>query len=262
MFARTQNRKARHSMKSYLKVTIGALALISLLSVNVSLAANPNPGILPPDSSPYGLTYAEWSVKWWQWVFSMPANNNPILDTADCTVGQSGPVWFLVGEFAPTTITRQCTIPAGKALFFPVYNGWADNTGCPYTEFTVDQLVGFAEGCVDSAAPGTVSCTIDGRPVIGVDPAATSPYRVGGQVFAYTLAQDHNLLADFFGLPCIAGGTTVAPAAEDGVYLMVAPLSAGRHTINITVQGFLDITYDLTVLKAVPMGPAPAPTAD
>jgi len=40
---------------------------------------------------------------------------------------------------------------------------------------------------------------------------------------------------------------TVTPAVEDGVYLLLAPLSAGQHTIHFTVAGFLDITYHLNV---------------
>src|SRR5207302_2056669 len=133
-----------------------------------------NPGILPPQSHAYGKTYVEWSVKWWQWVFSLPATNSPILDTGDCSAGQSGHVW-----------------------------------------------------CLD-------------------DPM-TSPYRVGPQVFSYTLASTDNIIANHFGLACIPNGTTVAGAAEDGVYLLLAPLSAGQHTIRFTAHfsggGSLDITY-------------------
>ena len=118
---------------------------------------------------------------------------------------------------------------------------------------TVAELVGFAQWFVDNAGPA--ACTIDGKPVKGLDVLATSPYRVGAQVFSYTLAHQNNLLANYLGplfgvdLSCIADGTTVSPAAEDGVYLMLAPLSAGQHTIHFTVQGGLDITYELTVLK-------------
>lgn len=243
--------------KSSSRKTIGALALISVLAANLALAGNLNPGILPPGSSPYGHTYAEWSVQWWQWVFSVPADNNPILGTADCGPVQAGPVHFLVGAFPATTVTRHCTIPAGTALFFPIYNAWADNTWCPvWTDYTVDELVASTQWYMENA--GAVACTIDGRPVSGLNPVNTSPYRVGAQVFAYTLAQENNILTAFFGLDCIADGTTVAPAAEDGVFLMVAPLPAGLHTIRFTVEGYLDITYELTVLKPVPMGPPAA----
>src|SRR5947209_6336709 len=39
-----------------------------------------NPGVVhPPCSKPYGLTYGEWSAKWWQWVYSIPVGTNPQL---------------------------------------------------------------------------------------------------------------------------------------------------------------------------------------
>ena len=236
--------------------SLGAVALVLAMAVNFAHAGvgnAGNPGILPPGSSPYGSTYAEWSVKWWQWVLSQPATNSAILGAADCAAGQSGPVWFLVGAFAPTTETRFCTVPPGKGLFFPIYNAWADNTGCPYTDYTAETLASWVSSWVDGASG--LTCTIDGRQVNGLDPAATSPYRVGAQVFTYTLSPVNNILAyglgPMFGidLTCIADGTTVDPAAEDGVYLMVAPLSAGLHTIQFTVPGVLEITYVVTVLK-------------
>ena len=234
-----------------LKPALLATAILLLAAALPALAGKGNagnPGILPPQCVAYGKTYADWSVKWWQWVFSLPATNSPILDTGDdCSAGQSGPVWFLAGAFVGTTNARSCTIPAGLALFFPIANGWNDNTDCPsYDAFSVEELVGLATGFVDSASG--MSCTIDGVPVKGLDDPMTSPYRVGPQVFSYTLASTDNILANHFGLACIPNGIMVATAAEDGVYLLLAPLSAGQHIIQFTVEScHLDITYHLNV---------------
>jgi hypothetical protein len=245
--------RSRSAVKS-----VGTLALALALTTSLAQAGKGNvgnPQILPPGSTPHGSTYAEWSVKWWQWVWSLPATNSPIADTGDCSAGQSGSVWFLAGAFVSTPLTRHCTVPPGKSLFFPIYNAWADNTWCPeWTTFTVEELVGFTQWYMDNA--GAVACTIDGKPVKGLDPVATSPYRVGAQIFSYTLAQESNIMANYMGpvvfgvdLSCLTDGMTVSPAAEDGVYLMLAPLSAGRHTIHFTVAGGLEITYELTVLR-------------
>jgi len=232
-----------------LKPALLATAILLLAAALPALAGKGNagnPGILPPHSHAYGETYADWSAKWWQWVFSLPATNSPILDTGDCSAGQSGHVWFLAGAFASTTNTRSCTIPAGVALFFPIVNVWVDNTDCPsYDTNSLEKLVGIAMGSVDSAS--AMSCTIDGVRVKGLGDSITSPYRVGPQVFSYTLASTDNILANYFGAKCIPNGITVTPAVEDGVYLLLAPLSAGQHTIHFTVKGFLDITYHLTV---------------
>src|SRR4051812_1041314 len=35
-----------------------------------------NPNVHPPCSKPYGLTYGEWSAKWWQWMQAIPLAEN------------------------------------------------------------------------------------------------------------------------------------------------------------------------------------------
>src|SRR2546426_6305813 len=119
---------------------VGALALASTLAVATlallvaklpaqAAGRNPNPLVLPINSTPYGKTYGEWSAEHWKWTFSFPVDHHPQTDTADCSAGQSGPVWFLGGTFTTTVdpsgvvvgrATRDCAVPAGKALFFPI----------------------------------------------------------------------------------------------------------------------------------------------
>src|ERR1700756_2355621 len=71
--------------------------------------------VAPPESLPGGLSYQQWSAKWWQWEWSIPLPINPVGDTTgiDCAVYQSGPVWFLAGT-SGFNATRSCTIPVGK----------------------------------------------------------------------------------------------------------------------------------------------------
>ena len=33
-----------------------------------------------PEEKPYGLTYGQWTVKWWQWAHVAPKSVNPLLD--------------------------------------------------------------------------------------------------------------------------------------------------------------------------------------
>jgi hypothetical protein len=47
-----------------------------------------------------------------------------------------------------------------------------------------------------------------------------------------------------YGLP-VPG--IYGPSIQDGIYLMLAPLSKGQHTIHFTAGTFLDVTYHLTV---------------
>jgi hypothetical protein len=62
---------------------------------------NSNPGVLPPQSSPYGKTYGEWATEWWKWAFSISVPDNPLFDETGARVaqGQSGHVWFVAGRW-------------------------------------------------------------------------------------------------------------------------------------------------------------------
>ena len=63
------------------------------------LADEINPGLYSPNSKPFGLTLADWTVKWWQWFIAIPNSQHPFGDSTGekCGVGQAGPVWFLLG---------------------------------------------------------------------------------------------------------------------------------------------------------------------
>jgi hypothetical protein len=82
------------------------------------------------DSKPFGLTYGDWTVEWWQWILSMPENINPLFDMTGerSNINQTKQVWFLAGTYQGEA-QRTCTIPAGRAILFPVIN-----IECSYTE--------------------------------------------------------------------------------------------------------------------------------
>jgi hypothetical protein len=63
-------------------------------------------------SKPYGLTYSEWTAKWWQWAYSVPRNVNPSYDDSGqyCSEGQNAPVWFLTSSYKHA-VDQYCTIP-------------------------------------------------------------------------------------------------------------------------------------------------------
>ena len=65
--------------------------------------------VLPVVSNPYGKSYGEWAAAWWQWAYSIPAAQNPITDTTGefSDVGQSGPVFFLAGNYGGRSNPRQ-----------------------------------------------------------------------------------------------------------------------------------------------------------
>jgi hypothetical protein len=229
------------------------LMLVVLLpGATARASSNPNPGIVPPGSVYDGKTYGEWSASWWQWAFSIPASNNPLLDKtgADCGAGQSGSVWFLAGvlNISGKAVRNECTVPANTALFFPVLNVEWDNYLCtvPDTHYGVPQLRDIAKTIADAATD--MSATIDGVSVRNVP-----SYRAVSPVFSITLPSDNVLQA--VGCNDAYPGT-YSPAVGNGYYLLLAPLTPGPHTIHFegTQQQTqysgtfsVNITYHLTV---------------
>jgi hypothetical protein len=88
----------RHAVLTGLLTT-----LVLLPAASAPAQENPNPGIYPPDSRPYGHSYGRWSARWWQYAYSLPVNYNPLTDTAPVSAGQRGDVWYLGGSFISTT---------------------------------------------------------------------------------------------------------------------------------------------------------------
>ena len=230
-----------------------ATAAMAASSHNLATApagnGNANPGIAPPNSNPLGETYARWGAAWWQWIFSLPRTNHPFFGSGlvDCSYGQKGTVWFLVGNFSGGTVSRTCDVPVGTRLFIPVYNAWADNTGTPPPLPAWQELADFVKAMVDA---GVVHASIDGVSVRNL-----SAYRAAYAPFEYDLAKSDNLLSgDPFNLQIPGSGWPslhVSPAASDGYWLMLEPLPPGKHEINFggTASNFMiDITYHITIV--------------
>lgn len=205
-----------------------------------------NPGVLPPNADVLGKSYGDWGAEWWKWALSIPFAVNPMNDQtgANAAQGQSGPVWFLAGTFCPgsgpcdvATATRNCTVPAGKLIFFPILN--AECSTFEGNGTTYEDLLACARGAGDIAS-GMV-CEVDGVSLGNLD-----AYRATSGLFTVGPLPDGNI----WGAPV---GTTSA-AVQDGYYIMLAPPSAGPHTIHFAgaFDGFfaLDVTYCLQVQRA------------
>src|SRR4051794_2720625 len=94
----------RYRTTSLLLVAVAALFVTSARPSGTWAAGNPNPKVLPRNSSAHGATYEEWVANWWSWAIAIPADQSPLLDETGKFggVGQSGPVWFLAGAFGGT----------------------------------------------------------------------------------------------------------------------------------------------------------------
>jgi len=125
-----------------LAVIMGQLVIAG--SIPFAFAQSSSTQVYPLTSKSYGLSYGDWTVKWWQWTISIPKDINPGGDTTgkNCDLKQSGPVWFLTGTFGGSA-TRTCAIPAGKAIMLPLINAECDYLAKPNLK-TEQQLLACA----------------------------------------------------------------------------------------------------------------------
>lgn len=228
-------------MKRMQVLAIIAVAVVLLVSVVLVAYArgNRNPGVLPPTSRVQGLAYGDWAAKWWQYVLSVPADQNPLAGNPDeCIFQLEGNVGLVVGNCAllPEGTAIPCTVPAGKMLFVEVL-------GAECSTLEVDPFYGGNEAelraCAEALVPQDLEASIDGVAVRDV-----SKYIVTSPLYDFTVPEDNVL-----GVPAGSGQSVAS-----GAYLMLSPLSPGTHTIHLhgTYPDFeftADKTFILTVGK-------------
>jgi len=226
---------------SKISMIVGALALALTASTNVALAQ----GAYPPAKL--------LAAQWWQWALAEPAPENPLLDTTGqfAAVNQRGRVWFLAGNSGGTTV-RTITVPAGRALFFPIVNTFDVEDGISPSlamsspggviVFIVPHPVQTAQEIVSSiiATATGLSCEVDGipLPITSANLEQSTPFSV--------FLPDNNIV----GVP----PGVYFPFVDSGYYVLLHPLSSGQHTIHFagSLTSFkppfsLDVTYNITV---------------
>ena len=248
---------ASNQIKSLLvRGLIPALLAAAILACGVvSLAraegkgSTGNPGVVPPQSKSHGKTYGEWAVEWWQWALSIPADRNPLTDSTGefAGEGQDGPVWFVPGTFAED-VERSYNVPAGKALFIPVFN-WIFGSGVFDCDPTVPGVPCVVCDLQVLAATNTetaqiLEVTIDGVPVKDV-----AQYRASSPG-PFSIVYPENSVV---GVP----EGVYFPQVTDGYWLMLAPLSVGTHEIRLHVVAPNTIygDYEFNVIHHITVTP-------
>jgi hypothetical protein len=247
------------SMMAVASLVVGTGMLWPVPASGQTVRGNPNPGsgILPPSARLLGQTLGEWGAAWWTWALETDAAENPVADPTGefAGVNQSGPVFFLAGNFGGST-TRTCTVPAGKHLFFPLINSlwWAPediplveafavSIGLDPADYTDEEnLRRYSNYQIDGVQ--SLSLEIDGVAIENL-----SAHRAESPAFGFELGD----IYEAFGYP--PGWRDLAVA--DGYWILLNPMPPGEHTIRFgssfvdAFQGFtfeLDVTYRVTVL--------------
>jgi hypothetical protein len=222
-------------------------ALLALMVVAPAVSAR----------SPSGKSadLAQLAAGWWKWAVKKPTQVSPLLNdyswkgqprgAAKCAGGSRLGVFNLAGEFALEEnaggfvgeATRTCKIPAGKPIFFPVFN-------IICSPATGDPGVGLRECATSFAeqylAGSSYFATADGEDVL-IERVASGPFTI-------TLPNNNVLNAN--------APPGAYPAATDGLWVYLPEgLPKGEHVITFggtfPVPGggtfTLDITYNIIV---------------
>ncbi len=225
------------------------LCLAVALAVMASFLAAP-PAAYSQTAQPMvlGKTIGQWSAEWWKWVLAIPADTNPMMDNTGefGDINQQGPAWFLAGVWNGTTATRTVTVPAGKSIFFPIFNLIWTQTPYDPGEWGEDEWRPIIMDAIDFVQPLNLICTLDGAPVVYNH--KTPIIRTQSPVFTVAFPE-YNVWDVYFELP--AGSY---PNVSDGYWVMLPPLSPGAHTLHFaagpTGSEVQNVTYNLTVTPA------------
>jgi len=192
-------------------------AFISLIAaLAFPLISTASDSAYSPGASIKGRSVPMLTTEWWQWAMSAPDETNPVRDLtgSNCGVGQKGAVWFLAGGFGSSKIHRVCTVPEGRALFFPLVNMvyWprSDNLS-----FTCDQAK--VSAAINNETALDLFAEIDGTAV--------------GDLKQYRVSSD-KCFDVFARIPSNHRPYNAFPSASDGYWLLVKPLKKGRHTLK------------------------------
>ena len=244
-----KGRKAWTRLALVVTVVLCLTLVLCAFAPGAMAKRNVNPKVIPSHAMPYGMSYADWSAKWWQWVLAIPAVDSPFLDDsgANAAVGQSGPVYFLCGTMeydwdGVARAERSVTVPHGKAIFLPIINGEMSMPEA-WDDMTWDDIVAFCSGYIDLVTVKTL--TVDGRTIWIGDSYRVATTPVEADAPTYTMPEG--------GVYPIMAGTY--PFFSDGYWVMLAPLRAGAHTLALHGKAEGDgwtfeteVTYDITVV--------------
>jgi hypothetical protein len=212
-----------------MSIILSSTIVILPLTNNNAFAGKEKPHLLTPYLNKI------LGAKWWQWALEIPTPINPLIDANPCNVNQHGYFFFLAGTTGGAAVERSCTIPKGKAIFFPVYTFFqtieANNPN-------LDTIPEIKQAVINNVNQATnLKASVDGTN-IKVD----SKLRALTRIFEFTLPADN-----IYNEPNLGPYTTVA----DGYWVGLNPLKAGNHEISFSANGpggfRTDVTYHIKV---------------
>jgi hypothetical protein len=197
-----------------------------------------NPQVFAVDSEPYGTSMREWAFGWMRWEYSIPAATNPmIVPGADYDQNQPGPVFFVPDG---PNHNDAFTVSRHKALGI-MLSQINNDFPCPDPSFHPapgQSLFDFLIAGLTAVNDGitVLDVRLDGVPVHDA-----LRYRfTSTDVFFFV--GDPTLAAGFDS--CVTG--SLQPAVADDLFLLLKPLSPGRHVLTTHIENRDGNVFDRT----------------
>lgn len=194
------------------------------------------------EENPFGKSWEQWTIEWWQWLFSIPKQNNPALDETGENFelnfnNNDNNVIFLAGsDVNRGKIFRTISIPIDKAILFPVINFITSYLENPFLK-TEKDLIFSAKSNIDDILLREVELD-------GIQIQISEKHRIRSPIFNLFLPE--NNLYD------IEPGYT--KAISDGYWIFLKNLSHESHTIHtrgscLAGKIKIDVTFSINIIE-------------
>jgi hypothetical protein len=211
--------KSNISIKKHILICLAfTIALNVLALIPESFSVLGSNYVYDLDEQIYGKNYSEWSGQWWILLSNFTIQNVPADDNTGerCNDDQNDPnMFFLFGTFGnEELITRECTIPSSKAILIPVLV-----TQCSELERASLDTIEKKRDCVYKGSKegnDALTFSLDGIPLTNLT--------------NYYVEIPINVTLKELNAWGVEPGS--AMAYTGGYYVILKPLSLGKHTID------------------------------
>lgn len=201
---------------------LGSILILILPAAATSNTAKvaASPTVSPINTPVGGVAPAEWTVRWWRWTRSFPHGLEPYMDRdgSRCALEQDehSPVWFLAGTNGRFDAKRSCQVPLGKHLLVPVINMYYQS---PRSSEDASACADIKEAAaVNNDALVSAVVVLDGKNL-------GQPARLVSRCFdPYASDRDSGPAQE---------RKSEHHAAADGYWVLLPPLSPGKHHLVI-----------------------------
>jgi hypothetical protein len=215
------------------------LAIVLVAGMLLASAAGPvsatkpaMPGFLPANAHPHGYSLVDLGTAWNRWSLATPFESNPFLQ-ARCEQSPLDPkIWFLPEPYPGGPAAADCSVPQGAFLVIsPFFIECSDAEPPPFYGGDETELRKCVEEGFDLLS--SAEATLNGRTAANLDDYVVTTL--------LDTVPANNLL-----------GSGPALTMNRGIFMVVAPLSRGMHTLGMSWEiGSWELQAAITIRVSV-----------